>query len=182
MPTTHILLLRGINVGRNNRIGMGPLRELLEGLGYTGVRTLLNSGNAVVTARATSPATVARAVERAIRETFGLDIRVVVRSREQVERVIAGNPLPDAVSEPKVFHVGFCEPAPPAAALDGIDAAALAPEQVALEGDTLYAYFAAGMQNSPLNKALEKALKGTTVTLRNWNTVNKLLDLAEAEN
>lgn len=180
MPTTHILLLRGINLGPHNRIGMAPLREMLEGLGYTGVRTLLNSGNAVVTTRASSPVTVAKAVRAGIHETFGLDIPVMVRSRAQVERLIAENPLRDAESDPKLFHVGFCDPAPPAGALDGIDPDEIAPEQVALRGDTVYAWFAGGMQRSPLDALLGKALKGrTSMTLRNWNTVNKLLDLAQ---
>ena len=179
MPTTHILLLRGINVGKNNRIGMAPLREMLEGLGYTGVRTLLNSGNAVATARDSSPATVAKAVQAAIRETFGFDIRVVVRSRAQVEDTIARNPLPEAVHDPKSFHVGFCDPAPPQDALDGLDQEPLAPQRIAIAGDAVYAWFAGGMQNSPLNKVLETRLAGVTVTMRNWNTVNKVLDLAE---
>jgi uncharacterized protein (DUF1697 family) len=72
MATTHVLLLRGINVGGNNKIGMAALRSALEAAGYTGVKSYLQSGNVVVTAASSSPATVGRDVEKLIEAEFGL--------------------------------------------------------------------------------------------------------------
>lgn len=179
MATPHIVLLRGINVGAHNRIAMADLRELLTGLGYTAVRTLLNSGNAVVTAATDDPAAVAGEIRDAIGTTFGLSIGTVVRSRAQIERVIARNPLPaEAESAPKFFHVGFADPAPPPAAFDAIDAAGLAPEKLVVDEGTLYLWFAEGMRNSALAKALGAQKLDKNVTMRNWNTVRKLVDLA----
>jgi uncharacterized protein (DUF1697 family) len=181
VATTHIVLLRGINVGTHNRIAMAALRDMLTGLGYTGVRTLLNSGNAVVTAPTADPAAVAGTIHAAISDTFGLSIGTVVRSRAQIDRVIRRNPMPDeAARSPKFFHVGFGEPAPSRAAIDAIDAASLLPEKIALDEGTLYLWFANGMQKSPLAKTLGAAKIDATVTMRNWNTVGKLLDLADS--
>jgi uncharacterized protein (DUF1697 family) len=171
MTTTHILLLRGINVGGNNRIGMAPLRAALEGAGFTGVKTYLQSGNAVVTASSASPAKVAREVERVIEDAFGLSIKVVVRSRKQIEKVVA--------NVPKSYVVTFCDPAPDPAKLAHLDPADFEPERWVLDGDTLYTWYPKGLQGSALEKAITKAKLGVTVTARNWNTVNKLLDLAQ---
>src|ERR1035441_1121009 len=76
---TFVALLRGINVGANKRIAMADLRELLTGLGFTDVRTLLQSGNAVFTARAARPEKLAERIEETIDDQFGLDVRCLVR-------------------------------------------------------------------------------------------------------
>ncbi len=179
MTTTHILLLRGINVGGNNRIGMAPLRAALEDAGFTGVKTYLQSGNAVVTTSTASPATVARQVEQVIEDAFGLSIKVVVRSRGQIETVVANNPFADVADVGKWYFVTFCDPAPDPAKLAHLDPAEFEPERWLLDGDTLYCWYPKGLQTSKLEKAITKAKLGVTVTARNWNTVTKLLDLAE---
>lgn len=178
MATTHILLPRGINVGGNNRIGMAPLRAALEAAGYTGVRTYLQSGNVVVTAASASPATVARDVEALISREFGLSIKVVVRSRKQIEKIVANNPFAGVADVGRAYFVYFCDPAPDPAKLAHLDPAEFEPERWALDGDTLYVWYARGLQGSKLDKAITKAKLGVTVTARNWNTVQKLLDLA----
>jgi uncharacterized protein (DUF1697 family) len=179
MATTHILLPRGINVGGNNRIGMAALRAALEEAGFTGVKTYLQSGNVVVTSSSSSPATVGREVEELITREFGLSIEVVVRSRRQIEKILAKNPFADVADEGKRYFVTFCDPAPDPAKLAHLDPAEFEPERWLLDGDTLYTWYATGLQNSKLDKAIARAKLGVTVTARNWNTVTKLLDLAE---
>jgi uncharacterized protein (DUF1697 family) len=178
MATTHVLLLRGINVGGNNKIGMAALRSALEAAGYTGVKSYLQSGNVVVTAASSSPATVGRDVEKLIEAEFGLKIKVVVRSREQIEKVIAADPFGDLVDNPSRYFVTFTDPAPDASKLSHLDPASFEPERFVLDGDTLYLWYPEGSRNSPLEKAITKAKLDVTATARNWNTVNKLLDLA----
>jgi uncharacterized protein (DUF1697 family) len=73
-----IALLRGINLGSRNRVSMPELRELLTGLGHEDVRTLLQSGNVVLTSDETDEA-LERALEQAIAEDLGVESRVVVR-------------------------------------------------------------------------------------------------------
>lgn len=172
------MLLRGINVGAHNRIAMADLRALLSDLGYTEVATLLNSGNAVVATPVGESLTVATTIEDGIADRFGLRIRTIVRSRADVARIVERNPMPsEADRAPKFFHVGFCDPVP-ADALARIDRRTVAPDRLELDGDTIYAWFAEGVRNSALAKALGARGLGENITLRNWNTVQKLLALA----
>src|SRR5215217_1934355 len=137
--TTHIVLLRGINVGKHNRIAMAELRSMLTNLGYTAVSTLLNSGNAVVTTPVNDPSAVALSIHEGIKEKFGLSIVTIVRSKAQIQRVIERNPMPaEAEQSPKFFHVGFCESAPTNDALDVVDKEKIAPNKAVLDEGTLY--------------------------------------------
>ena len=178
--TRHVALLRGINVGKNKRIGMAPLRAALEARGYGDVRTLLQSGNVALTASTADPAEVARGVSAVIAEDFGHDVPVVVRSAEQLAAVVEGNPFAELYGEGdgKLLHVCFCEPAPAPDALDGLDAEALLPERFAVRGGEIYLWYPGGVLDSPMGKALERARLPVTLTDRNWNTVLKLLELA----
>lgn len=179
MATTHIVLLRGINVGRHNRIAMVDLREILTGLGCTQVRTLLNSGNAVVTTEVADPAALARTVSAAIHDTLGLSIRTVVRSRSQVEQIIARNPMAEqALGDPASFHVGFWDTVPAPGAFDVLDGSAFGAERFVVDGDTVYLWFAHGVRGSRLAQALTTHKLDAGITMRNWNTVRKLAALA----
>src|SRR5918911_4401192 len=107
----HIVLLRGINIGSRNRIAMPALREALEEDGFGDVKTYVQSGNVVLTSRA-APATVARKVERLIADRFGLDIDVVVRTRDELAEVVRRNPLGKVATDPKRYQVSFLSAAP----------------------------------------------------------------------
>src|SRR5262245_6634487 len=89
----HVALLRGINVGRAKRIAMADLRTLVEGLGYTDVRTLLNSGNVVFTIRGTPKSEPGPRIEKALESKLGITSRVTVLTAAEVEAIIEENPL-----------------------------------------------------------------------------------------
>jgi uncharacterized protein (DUF1697 family) len=178
MPTTHIALLRGINVGKAKQIPMAGLRALLEGAGYTDVRTLLRSGNVVLTAASKDPAAVAADVERLIEGQYGFSSRVVVRSRAQVQAVVDRDPFAGVATDGAKYLVGFCAAKPAKGVLDGLDPEVFAPERWVLDGDTLYLWLPGGINDSKLVKATSDKALGVAVTARNWNTVRKLLELA----
>jgi uncharacterized protein (DUF1697 family) len=157
---------------------MPELRELLAKHGYDDPRTLVQSGNVVLSSRK-RPDTVARDLEGLIAERFGLDIPVVVRSRDELAAVIEANPLSEAADDPKRFQVSFLSAAPEASVVEVLEAADVAPEQVAVRGREIYTWHAAGIQRSPAAKLLTDAKLGVTATARNWNTVTKLLELAD---
>lgn len=163
-----IALLRGINVGPHNRIAMPALREHLTALGYAHVRTLIASGNIVLDAPAAGLAGDLRA---AIKERFGVDTPVIVRTAAELAAVVEGNPLP--VPEPGLFHVAFCD-----AHVPERDLGDLGEERVAFAGREIYCWHAGGMQRSPLAKALAKI--DVAMTARNWNTVLRLLEMTRA--
>jgi len=174
----YVALLRAVNVG-GRKVPMADLRATLGRLGYADVATYVQSGNVVLTAPG-SAADVAREMEKAIKTDFGLEVPVVVRSRDELADVIARDPFGDAVTDPARYQVVFFPEAPPADALDGVDLASFAPEEVRLLGRELYAWTPGGIGRSPLLIALGKRKVDATGTARNWRTVTKLLDLADS--
>ena len=173
-----IALLRGVNLAKRNRVPMPELRELLGGLGYGDVRTVVASGN-VVADTAKAAGAVADELEAAIAERFGVTTRVVVRTRAQLAKVVAADPFGDVADDPKRYQVLFLDAKPKAAAVRALESADVAPERVAVVGREVYCWHAGGIQASPLAKLLGKADLGATATARNWNTVLKLHELAE---
>lgn len=91
--TEYVALLRGINVGRAKRVPMADLRSLLESLGCSDVRTLLNSGNAIFQAPGSPTHELAAAIEAAIQERFGFPVAVLVHTAEELNIIITENPL-----------------------------------------------------------------------------------------
>ena len=175
----HVALVRGINVGKNNRVPMATLRGIIGDLGFTDARTHLNSGNAVFTVPGRQqPATVAKKLEAALFDETGLKLRVVVRSRKELADVVAKNPFAAEATDPARFLVAFLAEPVPASRLRAVDADALAPELFHLARRELYLWLPGGLQNSPMMKVLTDQTLGVATTARNWNTVTKLLELA----
>jgi uncharacterized protein (DUF1697 family) len=175
----YVALLRGINVGGNKKVPMARLRELMEGLGYTDVATLLQSGNAVFTSKEKSPAKVVKQLEVAIAKEFGFEVSVVLRTRDELAAAIQANPLPGAEDAPSQFLVTFLSDVPDPKRLKEIDPAAYLPDEFRVVEREIYARFPNGVGNSKLATVLGGPRLGVTPTARNWNTVTKLLELAD---
>ena len=133
----HIVLLRGINLPRHKRISMPELREALEDAGFRDIKTYVQSGNVVLSSRAT-PKTVARKVEHTIADRFGLDVDVVVRTRDELAKVISREPFGKVASDPKRFQVTFLAAKPDADVLGKLEAAAAGGEQLVARDRELY--------------------------------------------
>ncbi|MGH2945729.1 MAG: DUF1697 domain-containing protein [Solirubrobacteraceae bacterium] len=172
-----IALLRGINLGPSRRVAMGELRELLNGLGYGDVRTLLQSGNVVLTSDL-EPERLARALEQQIAAGLGVSAAVVVRTRDELADVVERNPLGAVATDPRRYQVSFLSGEPDPEAVREIEAVDVAPERFAVSGREIYAWHPDGIQRSPLVKLLSEQRLGVTATARNWSTVTKLLALA----
>lgn len=179
MPS-RIVLLRGINLGSTNRIAMPALREAFAEAGFDDVRTYLQSGNVVVSSKA-APKTVAQRSSRLIADRFGLDIDVVVRTREELAEVVRRNPLGDVAKDPKRYQVSFLDRKPGREVVDKLAALAAGDERFVAEGRELYAWHPAGVARSKLWTALAGRGLGVTATARNWTTVTKLLELADSD-
>ncbi|GAB7038623.1 MULTISPECIES: DUF1697 domain-containing protein [Catenuloplanes] len=172
--TRYALLLRGINVGRNRRVGMADLRALLTGLGYRDVATLLQSGN-VVLGSEQSRAELRATVEAAIEERFGFPVDVIVRDRAELAAVHALNPLGDVAHDGSRYAVTFLHE-PFTFTLDGVDQGA---DRFLAAGRELYVWCPHGLSDSPVMTALSKIKNGPPATVRNWNTVGKLLSMMD---
>jgi uncharacterized protein (DUF1697 family) len=176
--TTWIALLRGINLGPRNKIAMAELREVLAGLGHGSVRTHILSGNAIFTSNRRSAQRLATEIERAIEERFGLDIAVLVRSRDELAAVIKANPFPAAKSDPSRCFAIFLGENAAKARLDRLDPASYAPDEIRIGDRVIYAWLPNGIQGSKVLGLVTDKRLGVTTTTRNWNTTTKLLELA----
>jgi uncharacterized protein (DUF1697 family) len=172
-----IVLLRGINLGPRNRIAMPALRELLAGAGFDDVRTYVQSGNVLLGSRRT-PASVARACEELIATELGLDIAVVVRTRDELAEVVRRNPLADVADNPKRYQVSFLESEPDAEVVEKLSGLSVDGERMEVIGREIYAWHPAGVARSKLWAALAGKGLGTKATARNWTTVTTLLEMA----
>ena len=173
MPA-YAVLLRGVNVGKGNRLPMAEFRVLLEGLGFSDVRTLLNSGNAVFTTpRARKPDLIAKAIHDAVAERFGFAVDVVVKSKEDVDQIVAGNTLAAGCDDPSRLLVIFTQNLallPPLAALASL---ASAGERLLVQPQAAYLHCAQGILESKIGNALV-GKPGRGLTTRNWATTLKL--------
>ena len=177
-PTTFIALLRGINVGGNNLIPMAELRSLCADIGADCAQTYLQSGNLVFNATSTASELEAT-LERAIQKRWGIAIPVIVRSATQWPNYIKNNPFAAATKkEPRFVMLGLSKGLPKPDAAEKLRERADNGEQVVQIDDTLWFHFANGAGKSKL-PALFDRLAGTPVTVRNWNTVLKLNELAQ---
>ena len=169
----YIALLRGINVGKAKRVPMADLRALMEALGFSGVRTLLNSGNAVFDAKGGSAASHAKALKAAIREKTGVDCEVVVKTAADLAAAIAEHPLRRHAEDDARMQVMFMQDASALAELKPLEAGDWAPEVFAVGQHAAWLWCASGIIESRIAKAVHKVLKERG-TARNWATVEKL--------
>jgi uncharacterized protein (DUF1697 family) len=177
--TRCVALLRGINVGGHAKVPMAVLKELITGIGGTAVRTHLQSGNAVFGHAAPDPEALAADLERALDEELGLKVACLVRTAAELRRVVAANPFPMRDVDGSRFVVVFLSGPVPADRLAAIDPAAYAPDEFRPGEREIYAYFPRGLRDSKLAARLTDRGLGLTATSRNWNTVTRLLALAE---
>lgn len=176
--TRQIALLRGINVGGNRRVGMADLRALMVELGFVDARTHLQSGNVVFTASEVPEATAKR-IEARLKADMGLDVSVLVRTRDDFAAIVARNPLRECAVDPSRHLVVFLSAAADSAVIRGIDAARFEPERFSAHGREIYVWLPEGVQRAQLTHAFWERQLGVVATARNWNTVERLLTLAD---
>jgi uncharacterized protein (DUF1697 family) len=156
---------------------MADLRELMRGLGYEDARTLLQSGNVVFTT-SERPATAARRIEQGLAETTGLEVEVLVRTRDELAAILDRNPLRAEATDPRRYFVVFLSAKPDPQLLAEIDPATFAPERFHAYGTEIYVWLPNGMHGAKLTHAFWEKRVGVTATARNWSTVEKLVGLA----
>ncbi|MFF4880834.1 DUF1697 domain-containing protein [Micromonospora sp. NPDC000668] len=172
----YAVLLRGINLGKARRVAMADLRILLTEEGYDNVATLLQSGNVVLDADR-APAELGPALEQAIEKGFGIPVGVILRSRDELARVVAKNPLTAVADDGSKYVVSFLARPIDRPIEDELAGTELGADRYAVDGTEIYIWCPGGLRDSPLMKALGKIKDGPPATVRNWNTVEKLLTM-----
>jgi uncharacterized protein (DUF1697 family) len=175
---TYVAMLRGINVGARNKIRMTDLDALFVGLGHTGVVTYIQSGNVVFESRSRNASALADGIEARITRDLGLDVRVLVRTRAEVETVLRTNPFLETGADPARLHVTFLADAPDPTRVSAVEDYDAGVDEFRVLGREVFLHCPDGYGNTKINNGFfEKRLKAIATT-RNWNTVTKLVELA----
>ncbi len=166
-----IVLLRGINVGGHNKLPMVELKDTLTELGATDVQTYIQSGNAVIQGDI-----AAVAISDAIEKAKGFRPQVMVLPLQAFVHIVNACPFP--TDNGKALHVWFLSETPDFDTVKA-DALAIPSESYLVTDRAVYLHAPDGIGRSKLAAKIEN-LAGVPATARNWNTVCKLLALANA--
>jgi uncharacterized protein (DUF1697 family) len=177
---TYIAMLRGVNVSGHKIIKMDQLRASFTALGFSDVKTYVQSGNVVFKAESGSTANLTKKIEQKVLDDFGFSVPVFVTTSKEIHQTIERNPF---LKDPKIdrtkLHFIFLSGDPPKTAHELLLPLAVKPEQFHVVGREIYLYCPNGYGNTKLsNTTIERKLS-VGATTRNWNTVNKLLAMTQ---
>jgi len=177
---TYISILRGINVSGQKQILMADLEKLYEGLGFSNIITYIQSGNVIFkTSLNDNIKELSAKIEEAIQQKYGFNVPVILRTPDEMKEIINANPFQQLKgNHPKKLYVTFLEEKPQTAFVEKINHFDFLPDKFIINEKEVYLNCAAGYGTTKLsNTFFENKLK-VRATTRNWNTVNKLLELA----
>lgn len=178
---TYISILRGINVSGHKKIQMDDLKALFENLKFKTVTTYIQSGNVIFKASKQRDEVLAKKIEEAIYSKYNFEVPAIIRSVQEMRNIIAVNPLlKESNIDAEKLHVTFLEEVPDKTKVDSIKSSGYSPDKFIIIGKEIFLYCPNGYGITKLsNNFFENKLK-VSATTRNWKTVNKLLELAEA--
>ena len=179
MPVV-ICMLRGVNLGAHNRVKMDDLKKLCTSLKLRDPQTYVQSGNVIFTTAERDLGKLRKKLEAAIHKKFGFQTDAILRTTTDFREVVAQNPFAKRKDiHPSKLLVTFLSSDPGEAARKQVRAIKTDPEEILIEGREAYIYFPNGAGRSKLNwPIIPKTLK-VQGTARNWNSVSKMLELAE---
>jgi uncharacterized protein (DUF1697 family) len=173
---TWVVLLRGVMPTGKNKVPMAQLRQVLTEAGFEGVRTYIQSGNALVRTNLSGPE-VEQRVHALIKDHIGADLVVVARTGAQLQKILGGNPFPNHDIS-RVFFTILSQ-TPPEEKVTQVLALDYSPDEVVITPEAAYLYIPGSAARSKLNNNyLEKKL-GVSATTRNFNTMKKMIELSE---
>jgi len=173
--SSHVALLRGINVGGARKIGMSALLGLLKELGFDDGKSLLQSGNLVFQSDGKSATELEKLLETETLKRLALNTDFIVRTGPEWARIIDRNPFPEeAKTDPSHLVVVFLKAAPAKSACEALRKAITGPELIRFDGRQAYVTYPDGIGRSRLTNTLIEAKLGARGTARNWNTIVKI--------
>ena len=177
MTRKHVALLRGINVGGKHKVPMKDLTRIVEDVGCRNVSTYIQSGNVLFSASPTLAKRAPRLIQAAIVQELGIEVPVVMRSATELEQVLRNNPFLGKTRETHCLYVAFLATTPTRTQITALDTQLSVPDQFTVVGYTIFLLLQNGVAKTKLTNKYFDAKLTTTSTLRNWNTVQKLVEL-----
>jgi uncharacterized protein (DUF1697 family) len=177
---THLALLRGINVSGHNMIKMDLLKTVLENAGFHNVRTYIQTGNVFVDSEEEHGASVGFNIKHEIFKELGLEVPVVVVSKNDLETCCKNNSfLTEKNCDLKKLYVAFVSKELQGSAINDLKMSQFKPDEAQIDSSRIYIKYAIGPGKTRLDqKYIEKKLN-VVATIRNWNTVTTLLEMFE---
>jgi uncharacterized protein (DUF1697 family) len=174
-----IALLRGINVSGKRNLKMADVREIFESLSFKHVQTYAQSGNVIFDCESTDSAKFAECIEEKLSEVLGVPLKVIIRTRPELEAIVENNPLVRRASAvPDKLYITFLSDTPDETVVSKIDVTPGQAEMFEIDGQEVYLYCPNGYAHTKLSNAMFEAKLKTVATTRNWRTVKKLLALS----
>ena len=178
--TTHLALLRGINVSGHNMIKMDALKATLEAIGFQNVQTYIQSGNVFVDTEEENAASVGFKIKQEIFKAFGHEVPIVVIGKSDLEKSLQNNPfLKEKDVDTKKLYVAFVSIALRSDSINDLKMSQVKPDEAHVDENRIFIKYAVGAGKTRFDqKYIEKKLN-VTATIRNWNTVNQLFKMYE---
>lgn len=174
--TTVVSLLRGINVAGYRMLKMSEVAELYVSIGFSDVRTYLQSGNVLFSNKDQDTSRLEEQIEKALKKRFGVDVKVFTRTPKDLQKLIAGNPF--AKKERTRLYVTFLHSKPTQVPLQRLNPAREDGEEFSVSGKEVYLFLPNGSGKTKLSNAFFEKVLGVPATTRNWNTVTSLAEIA----
>jgi uncharacterized protein (DUF1697 family) len=178
---TYIALFRGINVGGKNILPMKELVSLMQQLGFSDVKSYIQTGNVVFRSHHTNSDELGKQISARIKQHFGFAPQILILTQKEMEAAVAANPFPEAVTDGKTLHLFFLISPAQAPQLSRINEIQGPNEQFTLKDQVFYLYAPDGIGRSKLAANIGKLL-GVSVTARNWNSACRILEIAHQDN
>jgi uncharacterized protein (DUF1697 family) len=174
----HLALLRGINVSGHNMIKMDALKKALENIGFQNVQTYIQSGNVFVDTDEENAPSVGFIIKQEIFKTFGHEVPAVVIGKKDLEACFKNNPyLKEKDVDTKKLYVAFISKELATGALNDLKMSQVKPDEASIDANRIFIKYDVGAGKTRFDqKYIEKKLN-VTATMRNWNTVTKLLEM-----
>jgi uncharacterized protein (DUF1697 family) len=178
--TTHLALLRGINVSGHSMIKMEALKTTLEAIGFQNVQTYIQSGNVFLDSDEENAAAVGFKIKQEIFKVFGHEVPVIVIGKIDLEACLKNNPfLKDKEVDSKKLYVAFISTTLSSNSMNDLRISQFKPDEASIDGNKIFVKYAVGAGKTRFDqKYIEKKLN-VIATIRNWNTVIQLLKIYE---
>lgn len=176
---TYIALFRGINVSGQKLIKMADLKLLFEELNFTNVITYIQSGNVIFTSKIIDYKILSKLISKIINAQYNFEVEIIIKTPEELKYVLDNNPFIKQNNNPKRNYVTFLFNEPTKENILNFSKTDYAPEEFFINKNIFYFYSPNGYGNAKMNNNfIENKLK-VIATTRNWQTVNKLVELTE---
>ncbi|MBB6218329.1 uncharacterized protein (DUF1697 family) [Anaerosolibacter carboniphilus] len=179
----YIAFLRGINVGGRNVIKMADLKQTFEAIGLGRVQTYIQSGNVLFESNEDEESLTLK-IEQKIVEDYGLSITVVLRTAEELERIVQNCPFSkeqvleaESLSQVESLYVSLMAQIPSKEKVEQLSVYESQEDMYKIKGRDIYLLFRHSIRNSKLANNLQKL--DVPATVRNWKTLSKLSMLAK---